>query len=198
MNSLFSEKLQKTPPKNLDECIEEDGVANSIWIWAQRLKRLGNVIWGMIIVLGIIHSTYQGISSYAEISLFDGDLGISAGIFSGIIHLFIYALIAVIEYFLAHAIVLHLSGLARDIQNTSVSINLELYSAKGKYGHKFTEKGNTPVEPKNKITSSSDENSVTEADYFDVTCPYCGQTLSFPTGIHNAVCPWCNQSIKLP
>ena len=225
MKNMFTGHSQKKVPKTLNDCIKPDGVSSNLWIWAERLEKWGSVLFGLIIIFGIINMISTGVTTYQEIDILgDEDAATLATVFAVLTSLFTYALYAFLEYCAYHAIALLIGALASIVQNTNVSANLALYSIKGKSGDKFTEESK-PKESKNRshqppkytvqneednnsdyridinsLNTPSDDNDVgeiVEENYIDIKCPHCGEELSFPESTQNATCPWCNNSFEV-
>lgn len=189
------------------------------------MKKWGSVLFGLIIIFGIINTISTGVTIYREIDILGNeDAATPATVFAVLTSLFTYAFYAFLEYCAYHAIALLIGALASIVQNTNVSANLALYSIKGKSEDEFTEESkskdskNRSHQPTkctvqnedgenrdyridfNSLNTPSDDNDVggiVEENYIDIKCPHCGEELSFPESTQNATCPWCNKSFEV-
>ncbi len=140
MANMFSGKSKKQVPKTLDECVQPDRVSTNLWVWAERIEKIGVIVFVFLIVFGIINTISTGITTYREVDAIGiGDEAAVATVLAVFTSLFSTALYAFIEFCAYHAIALLIGALASIVQNTNVSANLALYSIKGKSGDKFTE-----------------------------------------------------------
>ena len=121
MSNMFSGKEQKQVPQSLSECTAQDKTATNLHIWAERLEKWGSILFGLLILVGIISTITQTI----EVADINEDLAFSACITS----LITWGLYAFIEYCAYHALALLVSALASITQNTIITANVALYEA---------------------------------------------------------------------
>lgn len=205
MQNIFSGNSQKEVPKTLNDCIKPDAVSSNLWIWADRIKKVGNILLRIILIFGTIITIRNGICAYQEYPLADEDTLTLITVLTVIINLFICCIIALIEYFLYHIIALLIETQASKVQNINISTNLALYSVVPKPGDKFTDPqkiNNTPksVPPSIQVLNTpniSDDIEIVEEKYIETKCPYCGKVLVFPESTQKATCPWCNIEIEI-
>ena len=140
MKNMFTGHSKKRCQKLLTIALNPMEFHQIFWIWAERLKKWGSVLFGLIIIFGIINTISTGVTIYREIDILGNeDAATPATVFAVLTSLFTYAFYAFLEYCAYHAIALLIGALASIVQNTNVSANLALYSIKGKSEDEFTE-----------------------------------------------------------
>ena len=56
MRNMFSGNVQKEIPKSLGDCIKPDSVSSNLWVWCERLEKLGEILFWLLIIGGLIFS----------------------------------------------------------------------------------------------------------------------------------------------
>ena len=126
MANMFSNKVTKPIPKTLSECTKPDPTASNLHIWAERLERWGQILFWFFVVAGIILS----IAAFFTEGYYDETAGLAALISTALN----WALSAFIEYCAYHVLALLIDSLACIVQNTNISVNVALYTAKPSEG----------------------------------------------------------------
>lgn len=144
MANMFSGKIQKEIPKALTDCTKQDPTVSNLHAWAERLETLGKALFIIIIVIGIISTFVDGVTTYEYLEAIDpfgrdrqqlADAGIEIpNVFDVVVSSIIrWSLYAVLEYCAYHVFALIISALASITQNTIITANVSLYDAYQKY-----------------------------------------------------------------
>lgn len=131
MSNMFSGKAEKTIPKNLKECYEADKTTHNLLVWSKRLDYLGQFLFVLIIVAGIILAITSSIAVNTTV-VGPADDTITETSFDFVIFitsLITTAIYAFIEYCVYHVLALLISSLAAIVQNTKITANIALYNA---------------------------------------------------------------------
>ena len=136
MENMFSGNTEKKIPKNLKDCYMTDKVSHNLWIWCERLEKLGEILFWFLLIGGLLLSITSSIiekeviveeASYlheAKTELrktFDFELFIPL--------LLDTALYAFLEYCAYHIIALLIGALASIVQHTKITADVALYNS---------------------------------------------------------------------
>lgn len=121
MSNMFSGKKDKKIPQTLSECTRADDTVSNLHIWSERLENWGQVLFVILIIVGIIST----ISATIEMADVDEDLVFSTLIGSAAS----WSLYAFIEYCAYHVLALLISALASITQHTIITANVALFEA---------------------------------------------------------------------
>lgn len=184
MANMFSGKSGKEIPKNLSDCIKPDSTVVNLHTWAERLERLGKILFFVLVVVGFIASFMDASHAMQTNDYYNGgyENDSTAWIVTFITSVFSWALYAFIEYCVYHVLALLIDALASITKNTIVSANVAL----------LTESRTEELRKENQDTSSAQENLEQPARY---TTPSrwmcsCGQT----NDASASVCRSCGKS----
>ena len=119
MSNMFSESKHKKFPRSVRACMETDPVSSGLWDWAATVERYGKFLLVATIILGIILFLS---------ALFSDERGQAGFAFKVILP--VTVLVSIGEYLSYHTIALLICALASITQNTAISANMALYSAK--------------------------------------------------------------------
>ena len=135
MANMFSGHIKKQIPKNMEDCIKPDSVSTNLWVWCERLEKLGKFLFWILLIGGLILSisssivekevivreaTYWSDAETEVRTTFDFELFISL--------LLDTVLYAFLEYCAYHIIALLIGALASIVQNAEISANVALYN----------------------------------------------------------------------
>lgn len=212
MKNMFSGQSKKELPKTIDDCIRSDSITSNLWVWAERVEKIGSIVLAFILIVGIIDTitvgidTYQGLTIFGEVS----DGAVAATVFAILTNIFLFALYALVEYGIYHAVALGIAALARLVQNSNIRTNLKLYEKREKFSKEITEeppeiKDVKPrkikdewykergIDPKSLNCESQAVTIIdNEKTYVDMKCPNCKHDISIEENGENIVCPWCD------
>ena len=139
MENMFSGRNNKRIPQTLHDCINPDSTVTNLHFWAERLENWGQILFGVLIVAGVISTIIDAIAAS------DIDEGM---VFPTIItSILTWGLYAFIEYCAYHVLALLISALATITQNTIISANVALFES--------NKNNDTSVETKPTSTISS-------------------------------------------
>lgn len=138
MNIVAESKKHKTP-KSLAECLKPDLVTNTLWSWAERLEKLGKILFYLVIVSGIIVTLTASIT-FVEVEYYswtETETHFSFEAF--LIGIFDTALYAFIEYCAYNVLALLISALANITQSTKVAARILEYTSLKQYPEEILE-----------------------------------------------------------
>lgn len=164
MANMFSNHTKKKIPQNISDCVKPSSVSTNLWIWCERIERLGKILfWGLIIfgvVFAIISSvtTEEVMRGGAYYSWTETDTTFNFGLF--ITSLLQFSVYAFIEYCSYHVLALLVGALASIVQNTDISANIALLNATTK-GTSTDAKDGTATNVK-KVTNPPKKAKVTQ------------------------------------
>jgi len=110
-------------PQSLKECYLEDGLSGKLKSWSERLEHGGEIIFRILIIVGIISTIVDGIEAKHMEDITGGSVWVTI-----ISSLIIWSLYAAIEYFVYRALSLLIAALASIVENTRITANVALYS----------------------------------------------------------------------
>lgn len=174
-------------PKNLDECTSKNPTATLLENLANSIVNYCKIFcW--LAATSIIVST--GVEAYRLYEAELDDAG-AATIFRGVVVLLITIIGA---FFVSSIIIAVLSGIAKIVENTTISANVALLEASQnpnipKEAPVSTEEKPLSQRPVNNLTQSSVSNPKSTAPF---KCGKCGKE-----GPYEDLCPECGSSIKI-
>ena len=221
MNTMFTENLEKEIPKSLNDCYKTDNLTKNLWIWCERIEKVGIIFFRVLIVLGIIISIIGLIN--------DMDYNEDQALPNLITTFTTWGIYAFIEYVSYHVIALLIGSLASIVQHTKITANVALYNCKKQFSDSLNVSKSPAIkkvslnnttkndEPRNntikkthsiqnnirvgenhnsKNTTTPDVNCNCNDNEFsstnvEIKCPQCTQTLYFPKGETDVVCSYC-------
>ena len=129
----FTDSKKHKKITSIDDCLQPDSITENLWAWAKRLENLGELLFCIIILSGIIIAISTSIitteveyGSYYKYSYTETTF--SFGVFIAAIAQ--TALYAFIEYCVYHALALLIGALANITQNTKTTAKLTEYIAR--------------------------------------------------------------------
>ena len=120
MKTMFDNYQTKKIPSSIDDCLKTDNVASNLWIWCQRLEKLGKYFFAIILIFGTI-------LAFAN-SYIMGEYGrefSTEQLMDNLIQVVVYAFI---EYCTYHIIALLVGALATIVQNSKITADIALYN----------------------------------------------------------------------
>lgn len=139
MANMFSGKKDKHIPTSLAECTREDATVSNLHLWAERLETLGKVLFIILIVVGIIATIAEGIttaeyfeemeSSVSKYELAAAGIELPSVLDVVVSSILKWSLFAYLEYCIYHVMALTISALASITQNTMITANVALFGA---------------------------------------------------------------------
>lgn len=122
-------KHERNRQQDIDRCVRPDEVSEDLWIWAGRLRTIGNILTCIIIVCGIIFSiTSAFITKEASTFYTYSTKSFSWTIF--FTTLVTYAISAVAAYFTLRIASLGIDALANIVHNTRAAAELAEYNTR--------------------------------------------------------------------
>ena len=64
MANMFSGNQEKKIPRDLKSCYKTDNVTHNLWTWCERLEKWGKILFGILIIVGIIDTIMAGINAH--------------------------------------------------------------------------------------------------------------------------------------
>lgn len=171
----------------VSDCLKPDSITDNLWTWAERLEKLGKILFWIIIISGIVFAIATSIvtkevvkGTYYQYT--DTETTFSFDVF--LMSIVQTALYAFIEYCSYHVLALLIGALANITQNTKTTARLTEYVAR-KTLHEETLETTHIKEPKEQTTETieaderqtiTEENSSVIAEIRDneKVCPNCG------------------------
>ena len=164
MRNMFSGNVQKEIPKSLGDCIKPDSVSSNLWVWCERLEKLGEILFWLLIIGGLIFSIGASIVE-KEVVVKEATYWREAEteikkVFN--IEIFVpllteIALYAFIEYCTYHIVALLIGALASIVQHTKITAEIALYNVQN---NKTKEKPIAKVQNNIKNTTITEDNSI--------------------------------------
>ena len=129
MKTMFSGNQKKKVPGSFEECYKPDIVSTNLWVWGERMEKLGKILFISLIICGIILSITTSISTVQiEKGIYTTtETNFSFQTFISI--LITYAFYAFIEYCAYHVIALIICSLASIVQNNRITANIALFNS---------------------------------------------------------------------
>ena len=120
MRTFFSNSSKKPTPKNLEECMDTSLVTSKLWSWSDWIERVGTILCALIIILGLIISiansiTTEKVESFSFVVLLTS--------------LITWGFYAFFEYCAYRTLALLIAALASIVQDTKISARVALYKA---------------------------------------------------------------------
>lgn len=168
MANMFSGNQEKRIPKNFEECYKTDSITKNLWLWCERLEKLGSILFWLIIIFGIItaieasftvtveevtHGTYYTWTETETTTTFEWEV-----LLVSIVETALYAFI---EYCVYHVLALLVGSLASMVQHTKITANIALYTSAKTEGIADVD-NETKTEKSEKNTNFSEETEESE------------------------------------
>lgn len=123
---MFFRNRTITVPTTFKECYQEDSVSRGLWSWCETIEKLGNILFYLIIVCGLITS-FMG-SNTKRIDYY-GDVESEFNFVLFLTSMIVWVIYAVLAHVAKDLSVLMISSLATMVQNTTVTAKVALYNA---------------------------------------------------------------------
>lgn len=198
MENMFSGNQEKRIPTSFKDCYKTDAITQNLWVWCERLEKLGKMLFWALIIIGIINTITSAIDSHQFLNQIGADtieeirkesakLGIEIPtVFETLVHnLLLWTFYAILEYCAYHVLALLVSSLASIVQHNRISANISLYKAAK------DENINDDYEEEKAIAQNQDIKKDTDLRFVD--CQKCGGE-----NAHSQMfCQHCGASLKI-
>mgnify|MGYP001029837956 CR=1 FL=1 len=138
--NIVTESRKNETPTSIKDCLKTDEITKNLWTWAERLEKLGKILFWTIIISGIIIALGTSIEtvekSYGTYTYERTEFSFSVFL-TAILQTALYAFI---EYCSYHVLALLISSLASITQNTKTTAKLMEYVTRKKHPEKETVK----------------------------------------------------------
>ena len=131
--NIVTESKKHEKINSINDCLKPDALTENLWIWAERLEKLGKILFWIIIISGIVVALSTSITT-AEVvkgiyyTYTTTETTFEFGIFfTAIVQTGVYAFI---EYCAYHVLALLIGALANITQNTKATANMTEYVAR--------------------------------------------------------------------
>ena len=154
---------------SIDDCLKPDGITDNLWDWAERLEKLGKILFWIIIIFGfVIALSTSTVTTEVEKGYYytytDTETTFSFEVFlTSVVQTALYAFI---EYCAYHVLALLIGALANITQNTKTTAKLTEYVARKTLNEEKTENDINQVNPPVIARTNNGER----------VCPMCGQS----------------------
>ena len=210
MANMFSGNQEKRIPKNFNECYKADSITKNLWLWCERLEKLGSILFGLIIIFGIItaieasftvtveevtHSNYYDTWTETETTTsFEWEV-----LLVSIVETALYAFI---EYCVYHVLALLIGSLASMVQHTKITANIILYNSAKTEGIATADNKTESEETEEPEEDSSSKCSrqmhkdyISEIENIDANTESANWTLYESIQGYEAICNHCGKTL---
>ncbi len=131
--NIVTESKKQEKISSINDCLKPDSITDNLWVWAERLEKLGKILFWIIIISGFVIALSTSIvttevvkGTYYQYT--DTETSFSFGVFlTSVVQTALYAFI---EYCAYHVLALLIGALANITQNTKTTAKLTEYVAR--------------------------------------------------------------------
>ena len=192
--NIVTESKKQEKISSINDCLKPDSITDNLWVWAERLEKLGKILFWIIIISGFVIALSTSIVTTEVVEgvyypYTDTETTFSFGVFlTSVVQTALYAFI---EYCAYHVLALLIGALANITQNTKATARLTEYVARKTLKEEETDRKGSPLfvhnEPLTQAaihTQASNSKDVNkdnppvsaEISNGEKICPKCGQS----------------------